>query len=100
MPDFDLMNDMEADVMATKSHWDRYADFLRERDEMANRDWLSMRDQVRCARCGWPRGCEKKGGGLCSSVGVPNIARGCGVHTDGLRSTSRLVGPIGRIGYP
>jgi dynein heavy chain 2, cytosolic len=24
----------------------RYAEFLRERNEMANRDWLSMRDQV------------------------------------------------------
>ncbi|KXZ45909.1 DHC7 protein [Gonium pectorale] len=46
VPDFDLINELEADVMATKSHWDRYADFLRERDEMANRDWLSMRDQV------------------------------------------------------
>ncbi|KAG2426397.1 hypothetical protein HYH02_014824 [Chlamydomonas schloesseri] len=46
VPDFDLMNEMEADVLATKAHWDRYADFLRERDEMANRDWLSMRDQV------------------------------------------------------
>ena len=41
------MTEMETDVMATKAHWDRYADFLRERDEMANRDWLSMRDQVR-----------------------------------------------------
>ena len=30
----------------TKSSWDRYADFLRERNEMANKDWLSMRDQV------------------------------------------------------
>nr|BBC28429.1 cytoplasmic dynein 1b heavy chain [Yamagishiella unicocca] len=46
VPDFDTMGDMEADVLATKAHWDRYADFLRERDEMANRDWLSMRDQV------------------------------------------------------
>nr|BCL66104.1 cytoplasmic dynein 1b heavy chain [Volvox africanus] len=45
-PDFDLLNDMEADVLSTKANWDRYADFLRERDEMANRDWLSMRDQV------------------------------------------------------
>lgn len=24
----------------------RYAEFLKERNEMANRDWLSMRDQV------------------------------------------------------
>jgi hypothetical protein len=24
----------------------RYAEFLRERNEMAHRDWLSMRDQV------------------------------------------------------
>nr|ADI46936.1 DHC1bm [Volvox carteri f. nagariensis] len=46
VPDFDLLNDVEADVLATKANWDRYADFLRERDEMANRDWLSMRDQV------------------------------------------------------
>ncbi|KAG2486208.1 hypothetical protein HYH03_015170 [Edaphochlamys debaryana] len=46
VPAFEMMDEMEADVMATKAHWDRYADFLRERDEMANRDWLSMRDQV------------------------------------------------------
>ena len=26
--------------------WDRYAEFLKERNEMANKDWLSMRDQV------------------------------------------------------
>nr|ADI46856.1 DHC1bf [Volvox carteri f. nagariensis] len=46
VPDFDLMNDMEVDVLATKANWDRYASFLRERDDIANRDWLSMRDQV------------------------------------------------------
>ncbi|GFR50179.1 hypothetical protein Agub_g12346, partial [Astrephomene gubernaculifera] len=46
VPDFDLLNELDADVTTTKSHWDRYADFLKERDEMANRDWLSMRDQV------------------------------------------------------
>ncbi|GLI62890.1 cytoplasmic dynein 1b heavy chain [Volvox africanus] len=46
VPAFDLLDDMEADVLNTKANWDRYADFLRERDEMANRDWLSMRDQV------------------------------------------------------
>lgn len=64
VPAFDLMDEMEADVMATKAHWDRYADFLRERDEMANRDWLSMRDQVRAAA---------RGGGVSGQLGV-----GCG----------------------
>ena len=34
-------------MAVTKGSWDRYADFLRERNEMANKDWLSMRDQVR-----------------------------------------------------
>ncbi|GFH11884.1 uncharacterized protein HaLaN_07462, partial [Haematococcus lacustris] len=34
------------DVLETKASWDRYAEFLRERNDMANKDWLSMRDQV------------------------------------------------------
>lgn len=49
VPAFELLDEVEADVAATKAQWGRYADFLRERDEMANRDWLSMRDQVRPA---------------------------------------------------
>lgn len=67
VPDFEVMAEMEADVMATKAHWDRYADFLRERDEMANRDWLSMRDQVGTGRRG---GVGGLGGG-----GVRHLAR-------------------------
>lgn len=47
VPAFELLEEVEADVLATKAQWSRYGDFLRERDEMANRDWLSMRDQVR-----------------------------------------------------
>jgi hypothetical protein len=37
---------LAADVAAARASWGRYSDFLRERDGMANRDWLSMRDQV------------------------------------------------------
>lgn len=44
--DFDILADVAADVAATKVSWDRYGNFLTERDEMANKDWLSMRDQV------------------------------------------------------
>jgi len=33
-------------VAAARASWGRYAEFLRERDALANRDWLSMRDQV------------------------------------------------------
>jgi dynein heavy chain 2 len=43
---FDSLEDVAVDVAATKAQWDRYADFLRERNEMADKDWLSARDQV------------------------------------------------------
>eukprot|EP00955_Chlamydomonas_euryale_P024622 259694-Chlamydomonas_euryale.AAC.3 len=43
----DALAEIADDVAVTKSSWDRYAEFLKERNEMANRDWLSMRDQVR-----------------------------------------------------
>ncbi len=46
-PDFSQLEEVGADVAATQSAWGRYGDFMRERDEMANKDWLSMRDQVR-----------------------------------------------------
>lgn len=44
--DFDMLAEVAEDVAATKVSWDRYGAFLAERDEMANKDWLSMRDQV------------------------------------------------------
>jgi dynein heavy chain 2 len=34
------------DIQATHSNWSRYGDFLAERDALAGKDWLSMRDQV------------------------------------------------------
>lgn len=43
---FDSLDEVAADVAATKAQWDRYADFLKERNEMADKDWLSARDQV------------------------------------------------------
>ena len=45
--DFDTLEEVAADVAVTKGSWDRYDDFLRKRNEIANMDWLSMRDQVR-----------------------------------------------------
>lgn len=45
-PAFGELEAVAADVAAARASWRRYADFLKERDEMANRDWLSMRDQV------------------------------------------------------
>jgi hypothetical protein len=45
--EFDVLSEAAADIAATKLAWSRYGDFLKERDELANRDWLSMRDQVR-----------------------------------------------------
>jgi len=44
---FDALEEVANDVAATSASWNRYAEFLAERNEMANRDWLSMRDQVR-----------------------------------------------------
>lgn len=43
---FEALEEVAKDVELTKVSWDRYAEFLRERNEMANKDWLSMRDQV------------------------------------------------------
>ena len=43
---FDSLEDVAGDVAATKAQWDRYADFLKERNDMADKDWLSARDQV------------------------------------------------------
>jgi dynein heavy chain 2 len=45
-PAFQELEDLAADVAAARASWGRYAEFLRERDELAHRDWLSMRDQV------------------------------------------------------
>jgi len=46
-PDFGMLGQVAADIAATRGAWSRYAEFLQERDELANKDWLSMRDQVR-----------------------------------------------------
>ena len=67
---FAALDEIAADVATTKAAWDRYAEFLKERNEMANRDWLSMRDQVGAAGCLWACGwwCVRVvvvGGGLC-----------------------------------
>ena len=74
MGDFATLEEVAADVALTKSSWDRYADFLRERNEMANKDWLSMRDQVGANGGVWMRTLE---GSECS----PN--RTLPVHCDG-----------------
>jgi hypothetical protein len=45
-PDFGNLDVVTADLGATRVAWGRYATFLKERDELAHKDWLSMRDQV------------------------------------------------------
>lgn len=40
-----------SDFAAARAGWARYAEFLSERGALANRDWLSMRDQVRRLGC-------------------------------------------------
>jgi dynein heavy chain 2 len=45
-PHFATLDDVAADIGATAASWARYGDFLKERDELAHKDWLSMRDQV------------------------------------------------------
>ncbi|KAG1663699.1 hypothetical protein FOA52_013267 [Chlamydomonas sp. UWO 241] len=60
----DALEAVAADVAVTKAAWDRYAEFLKERNEMANRDWLSMRDQVWKIEdflTKWSKACEGKG---------------------------------------
>ena len=46
-PHFTTLDDVAADISTTAASWAQYGDFLKERDELAHKDWLSMRDQVR-----------------------------------------------------
>jgi hypothetical protein len=46
-PAFPQLDEVSADLAATQASWGSYRDFLQERDSMAHKDWLSMRDQVR-----------------------------------------------------
>ncbi len=45
-PDFSSLEATAADIAATHAAWSRYGDFLKERNDLAHGDWLSMRDQV------------------------------------------------------
>eukprot|EP00878_Enallax_costatus_P024703 GHUV01026383.1.p1 GENE.GHUV01026383.1~~GHUV01026383.1.p1 ORF type:complete len:1576 (+),score=459.42 GHUV01026383.1:1611-6338(+) len=45
-PAFPQLEEVQADVMSTQASWGSYRDFLTERDNLAHKDWLSMRDQV------------------------------------------------------
>jgi hypothetical protein len=48
-PALTQLDDIAADMAAVKGSWVVYQDFLAERDALAHKDWLSMRDQVRAA---------------------------------------------------
>jgi len=43
---FEVLDEVANDVAITSKSWNRYAEFLGERNEMANKEWLSMREQV------------------------------------------------------
>lgn len=45
-PALTQLDDIAADIAAVKGSWVVYQEFLAERDELAHRDWLRMRDQV------------------------------------------------------
>lgn len=51
------LDEIAADIAAVKGSWVVYQEFLAERDNLAHKDWLSMRDQVR-------QGFEPQAGGL------------------------------------
>ncbi|WIA17572.1 hypothetical protein OEZ85_014399 [Tetradesmus obliquus] len=46
LPAFPQLEEVAADLAATQASWGGYRDFLAERDALAHKDWLSMRDQV------------------------------------------------------
>lgn len=50
-PALTQLGDIAADMAAVKGSWVVFQDFLAERDALAHKDWLSMRDQV-CAAAG------------------------------------------------
>lgn len=45
-PALTQLDEIAADIAAVKGSWVVYQEFLSERDELAHKDWLSMRDQV------------------------------------------------------
>jgi hypothetical protein len=45
-PALTQLAEIAADIEAVKGSWVVYQEFLAERDELAHKDWLSMRDQV------------------------------------------------------
>lgn len=49
LPHISALDDVSADIAVTYASWSKYGDFLKERDELAHKDWLSMRDQVHYA---------------------------------------------------
>ena len=48
-PALTQLEEIAADIAAVKGSWVVYQEFLAERDGLAHKDWLSMRDQVRVA---------------------------------------------------
>lgn len=46
-PALTQLEEIAADIAGVKGSWVVYQEFLAERDELAHKDWLSMRDQVR-----------------------------------------------------
>ncbi len=46
-PALTQLDDIAADIEGVKGSWVVYQEFLAERDALAHKDWLSMRDQVR-----------------------------------------------------
>jgi hypothetical protein len=49
-PALTQLEDIAADIAGVKGSWVVYQEFLAERDELAHKDWLSMRDQVCVAK--------------------------------------------------
>ncbi|KAK9815706.1 hypothetical protein WJX72_008353 [[Myrmecia] bisecta] len=45
-PDFAALEALAEDVAATKAAWSRFGDFMKDRAELAHRDWLAVRDEV------------------------------------------------------
>lgn len=46
VPSFSALDEAQADISAMQAAWGKYSDFHNERQELADKDWLTMRDQV------------------------------------------------------
>lgn len=51
IPNFSLLKDLSVDISKTQESCSKYGEFLKEKQEMGQLHWFSIREQVCCNHC-------------------------------------------------